>query len=196
MLESLLEFVGNNFFIVIFLVALVSSLVGKGKQAQKKTDAPPVRPGSPMPPFGTGPKESKPGSPWAGSNPQAKPQEEPDWRDEDRLERERLEEERRQQQDLERERLEKEQHLRQLEEERAALEERQRRLKRVSEIRNDSRSLNRGTGSGLAVPQSQSAIGDITDPAPIKPDRENLAQAVIWAEILGSPRSKKPLSRR
>lgn len=118
-----------------------------------------------------------------------------DVQEQEHLDWERLEQERQLREDQERERLQRE-----LEAERQAVLDQQRRLKQVQEgLGGEAR---RKQGSGLPKAASASRVShqpeqsDATVGVSPEISRETLVNAVVWAEILGSPRSKKPYVRR
>lgn len=186
-MEFLSRLAGNLPILIIVLTGLLSLYKKynspKGNQPGKARP----RPASPMPTFGGGPNEQK--------RPVRKLEPNP-W-EEEHQKRQQAEESQRREEALRRER--------QAEEERRALQDvaqsdatyegfgAPRRspfqtdtANREAGSRNPSRNVNRGSG-GKDIAASAHAE--------LVPGGEELAKAVVWSEILGPPRSKRPYGR-
>ncbi|MDF2925519.1 MAG: hypothetical protein K0R57_4433 [Paenibacillaceae bacterium] len=177
---------GSLFGVILILLTIVLPLLGKSKQGQGTVGKAPVKPVRPMPTFGGGPGERKPPQP----RPSALSREEAR-RDAERLERENM--------------------SRQWEEERAAARERERMERQQAREAEAARKpaaaaapitataalTHKARGSGL--PLAAKAPGSPEAPAPaafsLDTAAEEMARAVVWSEILGPPRSKRPYGR-
>lgn len=193
MLDGIVSFIVNNIFIVIFLVALLSSIAGKGKQGRQGKPGAPS--GRPMPTFGGGARERKPPAPPVQET----------W-EMNYEEQERREQERR--------RLDQERQEERREEERLADERRRLQWQEIDGAGWDASNSDEIGGSGIgdlwsaaeasrkatpnrgrSQPASPAQAGGQAGAVAGTPGHEELVKAVIWSEILGPPRSKRPLRR-
>lgn len=193
-MDSIIGLLFNNVEVLIFLFVAVLPFLGKMlKQANsgsKPAQPPTVKPVRPMPSFGGGPGERK----------AAKPS--PLAREANRREAERreLEEEAKRQQeqwDAARRQTAEEDQLRQEQRRRESEEQQRSRLTG----QNGPAAQRQSTGSGSGLPrQGSPAAAAVQDNRAEhrleKPTGDDLARAVVWAEILGPPRSKRPYGRR
>lgn len=173
---DIVGFFGKNIGLLIFLVAVMAPLLGRKIGQGSKGN--PQRPLRPMPTFGGGPGERKTAAPVPSRK----------WDDEL----------------MEQERQELEARLR--EEEREAAMERERQLERRHSGDGEqpgrrpaaSASAKRSSAapSGLPVRASAPDAGAIeASDSDWTANREAMAKAVIWAEVLGPPRAKRPYRR-
>lgn len=186
-MEQVLQFISENFFLVIILVFVVLPMLRRmlGGQANKQQQPPsaPTTTSRPMPSFGGAPSEAAP---------TAVPV------DENRQEYERWHQERQDRERQERERIQRAERIRQLEHERAKAEERRRTSahrqgSRVEAMADSITSMDGigEVGAGTEAVENQQSTGLFNKAF----DRENLMQAVVWSEILGAPRARRPHGR-
>ncbi len=165
-MESLIAFLLDNIFIVIVAAGFLMSLLGKGKQQQRRVGR--------MPDFGGGPMQSEPAAPnvrpfGPDSSPAPAYEQTPQPVYTSSMSQ--------------------------------PSSEGQRMMARS----NQDPSLSRGTG-GAGRPSSiaqaarsqapSRSAAPVTGSAALKRvDADDLRQAVLWAEILGPPRARKPHSR-
>jgi len=178
-LERLIAFLLDNIFIVIIVLGFLSSLFGKSSSRKQKPSG--------MPTFGGGGGPARPAAP------------QPSELDQQRMERERLEQQRQEQQRqqaLLREREAAEAQAQQLQ--RARLEEAQRAAETARGLEQAQRSAEaRQAAAQRTVAALKAAApsksNQLFDPSAVH--GSELRKAVVWAEVLGAPRAKKPFRR-
>lgn len=200
-MDFLLTLAGNLPFLIVVLAGLFS-LYKKfnspgGSQSQQGRPRP-ARPMNPMPTFGGGPGEARKPVRKAVPNP---------WEEEqERRRREELAE--RQQEDWRREERAETERRAQRESEESSPREASSRPQAGRPERMDTRAgrspfqvttTDRTTASRVGLRDEKRGIGSIDTAAHASgewtADGEEMAKAVIWSEILGPPRSKRPYGR-
>jgi hypothetical protein len=173
LLDSIFGFFANNISVLIFLIAVIAPIIGKSLSGQGKGQGTPARPLRPMPTFGGGPGKGKP-DPYS-SSPREREEDtgtgrlgqEPDgWPRTEEVSYQPI-------QDLK---------------PNAA----------TAALGGGERQTQPRKSSGLGLP-ARSPSSPVQTPqasqAAWSPDQEDLTKAVVWAEILGPPRSKRPLRK-
>lgn len=194
-MDSLLEVLFKNnqvlFIVIAGVVSLLWRMLKSGALGSKPGQPRTAKPIQPMPTFGGGPGDRKAAKP----SPLGR---EADRRETERRELEQMAKRQQEEWDAARRLAAEEDLLRQEQRRREAEEQRS---LRTSEAKPEAQRSSAGKSAGSGLPRQGGAIAAAakdSTPAPglEAPTRDDLAQAVVWAEILGPPRSKRPYGRR
>jgi hypothetical protein len=186
-MEKLMEWLGKNPGVLIILFALAAPLWSYLRQNLSPQQGRPKP--APMPSFGGGPGERRPPAPPVQERPHMEP-----FREEEERKARLREAERREEAEERRERLERGRPnpmpggtvQMQSEEGKGAL---------TRPATPSGLPLNAGTPQAPAGQGPRNTALQAPDRAAMVPGKDDLARAVVWSEILGPPRAKKPYGR-